>query len=117
MLRITILRKLRNYDLVTGRVKQVGPPPPFTLISAPSYSITLQPAASKRDLVIGFPLTIKQTFGANANTLQPMLSNSSSGTSTNSKPRVIYKFRNAIGIKGEYTTAKFLSTGLNTDIK
>ena len=95
----------------------MGPPPPFTLISAPSYSITLQPAASKRDFVIGFPLTIKQVRGANAKTLQPILSNSDSGTSTNSNQRAINSFLKMICIKGEYTTAKLLSTGLNTDIK
>ena len=83
----------------------------------PSYSITLQPACSSAYLVLGLPFTIKQTRGANAKTLQPILSNSSSGTSTNLYPRAINKFLKAIGINGEYTTAKFLSTGLKTDIK
>ena len=47
------------------------------------YAITWQPASSSNFFVIGLPSTIKQSLGETAKTLQPIDSNSSSGTSIN----------------------------------
>ena len=41
-----------------GRVRQVGPPPPFRLISLPSYTRTCAPSLSSAVRVFGLPLSI-----------------------------------------------------------
>ena len=65
------------------RVRHVGPPRPFALISTPTYVCTSTPAASILRLVSGLPSTATATPGATARTLQPIDSSSSSGTSIN----------------------------------
>src|SRR5579871_5159397 len=54
-----------------GRVRHVGPPAPGRQISLPSNSDMLQPAASSRERVMGFPRTMIRLRGEIARTLQP----------------------------------------------
>src|SRR5690606_5946353 len=82
----------------SGRVRQVGPPPPLTLISDPWYVVTRAPTRSRRLRVTGLPSSITHCRGAIASTLAPMLGNSSSGTSTNPTPRACSHSTNGTGM-------------------
>src|SRR5262245_32682364 len=86
---------------VSGRVRQVGPPAPRPQISSPANSYTRTPLVSRRSRVAGLPLLNRQTRGATASTLQPMDSNSWSGTSTRPIPRPSRYSRNGTGSSGE----------------
>ena len=77
---------LGAHSLHRGRVRHVGPPPPFTPTSPAGKVCTSQPSARSAASVTGFPSAITTTRGRTASTLQPRVGISAAGTGTTRTP-------------------------------